>query len=122
MEHAESDHFRSETEEEGQNEGLLHVVEEEDPYSLTPEDIYDTVDTDNTYSPHPVIHNRPPAPIPRPELSEPEQAVISRGMATIFDFFAEKDMQWLNLFFFYSVFRKRYVKRKSRNGPAGLRR
>lgn len=68
--------------------------EEEDPYSLTPEDIYDTVDTDNTYSPNPVIHNRPPAPIPRPELEpEPEQPVICRGVASIFNFSAEKYMQ-----------------------------
>lgn len=90
-EHTESDQFRSETEEEEQSE-LLHVVEEEeDPYSLTPEDIYDTVDTDNTYSPNPVIHNRPPAPIPRPELEpEPEQPVICRGVASIFNFSAEK--------------------------------
>ncbi|XP_041644699.1 phosphoinositide 3-kinase adapter protein 1 [Cheilinus undulatus] len=52
---------------------------EEDPYNLFPEDIYDIVDGDKSYSPS--ILNRPPAPIPRPE-SEPEPekpiAYISR--------------------------------------------
>lgn len=128
-EHTENDHFKSETEEEEQNE-LLHVVaEEEDPYSLTPEDIYDTLDASSTYSPNPVIHNRPPAPIPRPE-PEPErqQLVICRGVATIFDFPAEKHTVCGDSFFFLvclvvffnSVFGKRCVKRKSRNGPAAL--
>lgn len=53
--------------------------EEEDPYSLNPEDIYDTVDADSTYSP--VILNRPPAPIPRPEPeSISDKPMIFRGM------------------------------------------
>ncbi|CAN9500084.1 unnamed protein product [Ophioblennius macclurei] len=39
--------------------------EEEDPYNLCPEDIYDTVDPEGSYNP--LILNRPPAPIPRPE-------------------------------------------------------
>lgn len=70
------------------------VEEEEDPYSLTPEDIYDTVDTNNICSPNPDIHNRPPAPIPRPEQEpEPEQPVICRGVATILEFSAQKYLQ-----------------------------
>lgn len=86
------------------------MVEEEDPYSLTLEDIYDTVDTNNTYSPNPVIHNRPPAPIPRPEAEpEPEQPVICRGVATISDFSAEKycicSDYIFYLFFFLQCFR-----------------
>lgn len=85
------------------------MVEEEDPYSLTLEDIYDTVDTNNTYSPNPVIHNRPPAPIPRPEAEpEPEQPVICRGVATISDFSAEKycicSDYIFYLFIFFTVF------------------
>lgn len=69
------------------------VEEEEDPYSLTLEDIYDTVDENSTYSTDPVILNRPPAPIPRPELKlEPEQPIIFRGGTTIFYFSAEKCM------------------------------
>ncbi|KAF7219833.1 phosphoinositide 3-kinase adapter protein 1 [Nothobranchius furzeri] len=47
------------------------IEEEEDPYNIFPEDIYDTVDGNSTYNP--AILNRPPAPIPRPESeSEPE--------------------------------------------------
>nr|XP_046257711.1 phosphoinositide 3-kinase adapter protein 1 isoform X2 [Scatophagus argus] len=57
--------------------------EEEDPYNLFPEDIYDTVDVNSTYNS--VVLNRPPAPIPRPESeSEPEKPVILRV-------FSEKD-------------------------------
>ncbi|XP_017279706.1 phosphoinositide 3-kinase adapter protein 1 [Kryptolebias marmoratus] len=48
------------------------IEEEEDPYNLCPEDIYDTVDINSTYPP--AVLNRPPAPIPRPESeSEPEK-------------------------------------------------
>ncbi|KAM9726875.1 phosphoinositide 3-kinase adapter protein 1 isoform 1-T1 [Menidia menidia] len=53
--------------------------EAEDPYDFCPEDIYDTVDSNNTYNP--VLLNRPPAPIPRPEHeSEPNkpETYISR--------------------------------------------
>lgn len=47
-------------------------IEEEDPYNICPEDIYDTVDAESTYNP--AIVNRPPAPIPRPEREpEPER-------------------------------------------------
>uniref|UniRef100_A0A3B3TUC1 Phosphoinositide-3-kinase adaptor protein 1 n=1 Tax=Poecilia latipinna TaxID=48699 RepID=A0A3B3TUC1_9TELE len=55
--------------------------EEEDPYNICPEDIYDTVDTNSTYNPG--VQNRPPAPIPRPEAEpEPERPAtyISRGL------------------------------------------
>lgn len=58
---------------------LDQIEEEEDPYDLCPEDIYDTVDANSTYNP--VIMNRPPAPIPRPEAeAEPEKPMtyISR--------------------------------------------
>lgn len=58
---------------------LEQTEEQEDPYNLNPEDIYDTVDANSTYSP--VILNRPPAPIPRPEPeSESDKPVICRGM------------------------------------------
>uniref|UniRef100_UPI003AAC3A04 phosphoinositide 3-kinase adapter protein 1 isoform X1 n=1 Tax=Centroberyx gerrardi TaxID=166262 RepID=UPI003AAC3A04 len=45
--------------------------EEEDPYNLCPEDIYDTVDEKTTYIRE--ILNRPPAPIPRPQISESDE-------------------------------------------------
>ncbi|XP_041866402.1 phosphoinositide 3-kinase adapter protein 1 isoform X2 [Melanotaenia boesemani] len=64
---------------ETQEQSNLDETEEEDPYNLCPEDIYDTVDANSTYNPG--ILNRPPAPIPRPETeSEPEQKItyISR--------------------------------------------
>uniref|UniRef100_A0A3B3V881 Phosphoinositide-3-kinase adaptor protein 1 n=1 Tax=Poecilia latipinna TaxID=48699 RepID=A0A3B3V881_9TELE len=57
------------------------IEEEEDPYNICPEDIYDTVDTNSTYNPG--VQNRPPAPIPRPEAEpEPERPAtyISRGL------------------------------------------
>ncbi len=60
---------------------LDQIDEEEDPYNLCPEDIYDTVDENSTYNP--VILNRPPAPIPRPEPepeSEKPMTYISRGI------------------------------------------
>uniref|UniRef100_A0A1A8N6P9 Phosphoinositide-3-kinase adaptor protein 1 n=1 Tax=Nothobranchius rachovii TaxID=451742 RepID=A0A1A8N6P9_9TELE len=59
--------------EEGEDErrNFDLIEEEEDPYNIFPEDIYDTVDGNSTYNP--AILNRPPAPIPRPESeSEPE--------------------------------------------------
>eukprot|EP00066_Takifugu_rubripes_P011959 XP_011601225.1 PREDICTED: phosphoinositide 3-kinase adapter protein 1 isoform X3 [Takifugu rubripes] len=78
-EQIESDSLQSKVKKEQQSE-LHHVSEEEeDPYSLTLEDIYDTVDANNTYSPNSTILNRAPAPIPRPEQGpEPEQPVICR--------------------------------------------
>lgn len=58
------------------------IEEEEDPYALSSEDIYDVVDTSQC---NPGILNRPPAPVPRPEHEaapepEPEKHVtyISR--------------------------------------------
>lgn len=54
--------------------------EEEDPYNITLEDIYDTVDENCTFNP--VIQNRPPAPLPRPQPgSEREMPMIFRGCA-----------------------------------------
>lgn len=72
-------HLKSEEEEKEIHNDLDQIEEEEDPYNLCPEDIYDTVDANSTYSP--AILNRPPAPIPRPEPeSEPEKPMtyISR--------------------------------------------
>lgn len=49
------------------------IEEEEDPYALSSEDIYDIVDTSQC---NPGILNRPPAPVPRPEpeaAPEPEK-------------------------------------------------
>lgn len=54
--------------------------EEEDPYNICADDIYDTVDANDPCNQ--LILNRPPAPIPRPEPEpEPEKPVtyISRG-------------------------------------------
>lgn len=52
-------------------------VKEEDPYNLTLEDIYDTVDDCCAFSP--IIQNRPPAPLPRPQPgSERETPMIFR--------------------------------------------
>ncbi|XP_039640347.1 phosphoinositide 3-kinase adapter protein 1 isoform X2 [Perca fluviatilis] len=60
------------SEEEEKEYDLDQIEEEEDPYNLCPEDIYDTVDGNDTYNP--AIQNRPPAPIPRPESeSDPEK-------------------------------------------------
>lgn len=66
-------------EKEDQND--LDPCEEEDPYSISPEDIYDTLDANGTYNP--IIQNRPPAPIPRPEFEpqlEKPSTYISRGL------------------------------------------
>lgn len=53
-------------------------AEEEDPYNLTLEDIYDTVDESCAFNP--IIQNRPPAPLPRPQPgSERETPMIFRG-------------------------------------------
>lgn len=71
---------------EGDDQKDLDHVEEEDPYDLIPEDIYDTVDADSM--PNPLILNRPPAPLPRPE-TEPEKPVIVTGMTRLF-FFAQE--------------------------------
>ncbi|XP_008428260.1 phosphoinositide 3-kinase adapter protein 1 [Poecilia reticulata] len=54
---------------DGNEHNFDEIEEEEDPYNICPDDIYDTVDTNSTYSPG--VQNRPPAPIPRPE-AEPE--------------------------------------------------
>ncbi|GLD56084.1 sorbin and SH3 domain-containing protein 1 isoform X1 [Lates japonicus] len=73
-----NEHLRSE-EEDKDSHNDLDQIEEEDPYNICPEDIYDTVDEKSTYNP--IIQNRPPAPIPRPEFeSEAEKPMtyISR--------------------------------------------
>uniref|UniRef100_A0A3B4YVI5 Phosphoinositide-3-kinase adaptor protein 1 n=1 Tax=Seriola lalandi dorsalis TaxID=1841481 RepID=A0A3B4YVI5_SERLL len=60
---------------------LDQIDEEEDPYNLLPEDIYDIVDANSSLIP--LIQNRPPAPIPRSEFKpEPERPMtyISRGI------------------------------------------
>uniref|UniRef100_A0A665TKK9 Phosphoinositide-3-kinase adaptor protein 1 n=1 Tax=Echeneis naucrates TaxID=173247 RepID=A0A665TKK9_ECHNA len=64
---------------EKDNQNELKQIEEEDPYKLCTEDIYDIVDDNSSYNS--VILNRPPAPIPRSEIQpEPEQPLtyISR--------------------------------------------
>ncbi|XP_039996013.1 phosphoinositide 3-kinase adapter protein 1 isoform X2 [Xiphias gladius] len=81
-----NEHPESEEEEKDDQNDLEQIGEEEDPYDISPKDIYDIVDPNSTYNP--VIHNRPPAPVPRPEVeSEPEKPVtyISRV-------FSDKDM------------------------------
>ncbi|KAM4729700.1 phosphoinositide 3-kinase adapter protein 1 isoform 2-T2 [Anableps anableps] len=75
-----SQHLKTRDNERNEHNNFDEIEEEdEDPYNICPEDIYDTVDTNSTYNP--AILNRPPAPIPRPEAEpEPEKPVtyISR--------------------------------------------
>ncbi|XP_031729032.1 phosphoinositide 3-kinase adapter protein 1 isoform X1 [Anarrhichthys ocellatus] len=74
-----TDHLISEEEEKGSHTDFDEIEEEEDPYNLCPEDIYDTVDANGSFNP--LILNRPPAPIPRPESMadlEKPQTYISR--------------------------------------------
>ncbi|XP_029961830.1 phosphoinositide 3-kinase adapter protein 1 isoform X2 [Salarias fasciatus] len=66
----------AEKKEKGDDEKVDEAEEEEeDPYNLCPEDIYDTVDPDSSYNP--VILNRPPAPIPRPERAPQQEQAIN---------------------------------------------
>ncbi|KAM9345507.1 phosphoinositide 3-kinase adapter protein 1 [Symphorus nematophorus] len=68
---------KSDEAEKDDHNDLNQIEEEEDPYNLFPEDIYDTVDANSTYNT--AILNRPPAPMPRPEAeSEPEKPMICR--------------------------------------------
>uniref|UniRef100_A0A3B3V7R8 Phosphoinositide-3-kinase adaptor protein 1 n=1 Tax=Poecilia latipinna TaxID=48699 RepID=A0A3B3V7R8_9TELE len=72
---------RAENHDRNEHNNFDEIEEEEDPYNICPEDIYDTVDTNSTYNPG--VQNRPPAPIPRPEAEpEPERPAtyISRGL------------------------------------------
>ncbi|XP_028279761.1 phosphoinositide 3-kinase adapter protein 1 isoform X3 [Parambassis ranga] len=80
---------KSEEEEENDNTQPHHndvdqAEEEEDPYNICPEDIYDTVDANSTYNSQ--ILNRPPAPIPRPEFES------DRPVTYISRVFSDKDM------------------------------
>lgn len=71
---------KNEEEEKTDTTDLDQIEEEEDPYKLVPEDIYDTVDLTSTYDPR--ILNRPPAPIPRPDIepeAEKRMTYISQG-------------------------------------------
>lgn len=90
--------WKSDEEEEVDHENFDEIEEEEDPYNICPEDIYDTVDENNTYNP--AILNRPPAPMPRPEnKAEPEKSMtyISRGIVqSVFMYFI-----YLTDFIFY---------------------
>lgn len=85
-----SKHHRNEEEERNNQNDLDQIEEEEeDPYNVCPEDIYDTVDPNISFDP--VIINRPPAPIPRSEVeseSEKPMTYISRG--TVFYFTPRK--------------------------------
>ncbi|XP_029305826.1 phosphoinositide 3-kinase adapter protein 1 [Cottoperca gobio] len=71
-------------EEEKDNPNEFDQIEEEDPYNLCPEDIYDTLDDNLTYESG--ILNRPPAPIPRSE-SESE---LDKNMTVISRVFTDK--------------------------------
>lgn len=78
---------RAENNDRNEHVNFDEIEEEEDPYNICPEDIYDTVDTNSTYNPG--IQNRPPAPIPRPEAEpEPERPAtyISRGLLFTVEF------------------------------------
>ncbi|XP_060943154.1 phosphoinositide 3-kinase adapter protein 1 isoform X2 [Limanda limanda] len=59
----------------------LTEEEEEDPYNLFPEDIYDIVDTKSILIP--LIQNRPPAPVPRSE-AEPETEETMKYITRVF--------------------------------------
>ncbi|XP_019945602.2 phosphoinositide 3-kinase adapter protein 1 isoform X1 [Paralichthys olivaceus] len=68
-----------EDEQKDNQNDLDQIEEEEDPYNIFPEDIYDIVDAISTCKP--LIQNRPPAPIPRPEATpetEKTMTYISR--------------------------------------------
>lgn len=72
--------LKSEEEEKDNHDDLDQIEEEEDPYNLCTEDIYDTVDANGTFIP--TILNRPPAPVPRPECesgSDKPVTYISSG-------------------------------------------
>ncbi|KAL6101493.1 pik3ap1 [Pungitius sinensis] len=75
-----NDHLKTEEEEEkGIPDDFREIEVEEDIYNLSPEDIYDTVDENDSFNFG--IVNRPPAPIPRPESMadlESPQTYISR--------------------------------------------
>lgn len=73
----DDEHLKSERAEKDDHNDLDQIEEEEDPYHLNPEDIYDTVDPNSTYNP--VILNRPPAPFPRPD-PESEKPMIFTGI------------------------------------------
>ncbi|XP_076025411.1 phosphoinositide 3-kinase adapter protein 1 [Genypterus blacodes] len=47
-----------------------YAEEEEDPYNICPDDIYDIVQTNTANSS--AVFNRPPAPVPRSEMEPPE--------------------------------------------------
>ncbi|XP_028983417.1 phosphoinositide 3-kinase adapter protein 1 [Betta splendens] len=86
-------------EEERDVNGLNHNEEEEDPYNLCPEDVYDMVDDNSSCTP--VVLNRPPAPLPRPESEvEPD-----RAMAYISKVFSDKSAPNKTLEMEYSAVR-----------------
>lgn len=64
--------------------------EEEDPYNLSEDGIYDTVDSDSMYS---GVQNRPPAPVPRPQ-AEPQRDQ-DRPAAYISRVFSDKTLPQL---------------------------
>ncbi|XP_026165193.1 phosphoinositide 3-kinase adapter protein 1 [Mastacembelus armatus] len=76
-------------EEEKDDQNDLDQTEEEDPYHFCPEDIYDTVDANSTY---PVIINRPPAPIPRPESNPEKHEKPDKPMTYISRVFSDKNI------------------------------
>ncbi|KAK7901716.1 hypothetical protein WMY93_018485 [Mugilogobius chulae] len=64
--------------------------EDEDPYHLSSDDIYDTVDPESMYPP---ILNRPPAPIPRPEPEADREE--DKPIAYISRIFSDKNLTQL---------------------------
>ncbi|XP_030012115.1 phosphoinositide 3-kinase adapter protein 1 isoform X2 [Sphaeramia orbicularis] len=63
------------------------IEEEEDPYALSSEDIYDIVDTSLC---NPGILNRPPAPVPRPEPEAAPEPEPEKHMTYISRVFSDK--------------------------------
>lgn len=109
VEQDNNEHLKSDGAEGEDQKDLGQAEEEEDPYNLIPEDIYDTVDADSVSNP--LILNRPPAPLPRPE-SEPEKPVIVTGTTPsllLYTTDVEKLRSRLNASFFDSILSEKYI-------------
>ncbi|XP_069001282.1 phosphoinositide 3-kinase adapter protein 1 [Embiotoca jacksoni] len=78
-------HLKCEEEEKHHHNKFDQIEEEENPYDVHLEDIYDTVDANSTYNP--AILNRPPAPIPRPQ----SECEAEKPMPYISRVFPDKD-------------------------------
>lgn len=85
--HTDTADFTAEERENSERTEFDLIEEEEDPYNLSADDIYDTVDMGSMY---PGIQNRAPAPVPRPE-PEPQRDQ-DKPMAYISRVFSDKNL------------------------------